>query len=281
MFKKRFLFLLFLVCLAGQLPARTWLDSTGQHTTDASFLECKGGVAYLKRDGGSIIAVPLARLSEADRKYVDTATPPVKTITGKVVSIADGDTLTVLDETKTQHKIRLEGIDCPESGQAYGTQAGKALGEKVFQKDIRVEWRETDKYKRTLGEVFFDGRWINKELVEEGWAWHYKQYSKSEVLAQAEKKAKANNLGLWSDKDPTPPWDFRHKPVAQPAPVATAPPESAPPATDQQDETVYVTKTGSKYHRAGCRYLKSSIPMPLSQAAASYSPCSVCNPPTR
>ena len=253
--------------------ARTWTDKTGKFSVEAAIVECQGGVAYLKRDEGAIVPVPVARLSAADQEHILGVFPPASFIDGKVVSIADGDTLTVLDASKIQHKVRLEGIDCPESGQAYGAQAGKALGDKVFQKDVRIEWRSKDRYGRTLGHVFYEGRWINKELIEEGWAWHYKQYSRSEVLSQAEDAARAERAGLWQDKSPTAPWDFRHKPQEFEASVQAAPSESS----NKEDPTVYVTKTGTKYHAAGCRHLaKSSIPIPLSEAQRSYSPCGVC-----
>ena len=99
------------------------------------------------------------------------ADDPPMPFTGKVVSIADGDTVTVLVD-KTQHRIRLVGIDAPESGQAFGNKAQMALGDKVFGKDVKVEWMERDRYKRILGTIYLDGRWINKEMMAEGWAWH-------------------------------------------------------------------------------------------------------------
>src|ERR1700722_14438788 len=80
------------------------------------------------------------------------ADPPRPQFTGKVVSIADGDTITVLHEN-VQHRIRLEGIDCPESHQAFGTKATKAIADKVFGKEVTIKWKARDKYKRILGEV--------------------------------------------------------------------------------------------------------------------------------
>jgi hypothetical protein len=156
---------------------------------------------------------------------------------------------------------------------------------------VTVEWRETDKYGLFLGHVILDGTWINKQLIDEGFAWHYKEYNDSAVLADAETKARAAGVGLWQDKNPTPPWVYRHPPVqprappiaAQSVPVnsfsnSSASSAQSTPATTV--ETVYVTKTGAKYHSAGCRHLsKSSIPMPLDEAADRYSPCSICHPP--
>lgn len=226
-------------------------------------------------------------------------------LVGTVVSIADGDTLTVLDETNTQHKVRLQGIDTPESGQPFGTRAREALAEKVFQQRVDVSWSERDRYQRILGDVHAGGRWINRELVAEGWAWHYRQYSADPVLAEAEGTARAAGRGLWSDPHPIPPWDWRRgvrEPVtderaeaedSSPAPSRNGRPtagstaEALAFARDQErypdlqprtpSVTVYVTRTGSKYHAAGCRYLRSSsMPISLEAARARYSACSVC-----
>src|SRR6516164_5237333 len=94
------------------------------------------------------------------------ADDPPHPFTGKVVKIADGDTITVLLE-KTQHRIRLEGIDAPEKGQAYGTKARQALADKVFGKTIRVEWKKRDRYGRIIGRVYLDKQDISLEMVKD------------------------------------------------------------------------------------------------------------------
>src|ERR1700728_4032432 len=101
---------------------------------------------------------------------VATAAKPHYTLTGKVVAIADGDTLTVLDDSKTQHKIRLAGIDAPEKGQAFGNKAREALGDKVFQQSVRIEVIDIDRYHREVGRIFLGGRFINMEMVAGGFA---------------------------------------------------------------------------------------------------------------
>jgi endonuclease YncB( thermonuclease family) len=208
---RRLAFLLLVLFLASAALSRTWTDSTGKYTTDAELREYKGGFVYLKKQNGSTARVPIGRLSQADQAHVKTVIAPANMIAGKVVAIADGDTLTLLDKSRKQHKIRLVGIDAPESTQAFGIQAKNALAAKVFQKDVVIEWREEDKYGRTLGDVILDGRWINHEMVEEGWSWHYKHFSKSEMLAEAETKARGLRAALWKDEAPTAPWDFRSK----------------------------------------------------------------------
>jgi endonuclease YncB( thermonuclease family) len=129
--------------------------------------------------------------------------------TGKVVGVHDGDTITVLDAQKVQHKIRLAGIDTPELKQAHGKDAKKALSLKVFSKHVRIEWTTKDRYKRTIGRVYLGKRDINLEMVQEGWAWHYKHYSKEKALADAEKGARAAKKGLWRSQSPVAPWNWR------------------------------------------------------------------------
>jgi endonuclease YncB( thermonuclease family) len=129
---------------------------------------------------------------------------------GKVVSIADGDTLTVLVTPSNQQvKVRLSGIDTPERKQAFGTQAKQALSAKVFGKLVRVQDNGQDRYGRTLGDIYLGERWVNLEMVAEGYAWHYKAYSKDKRLADAEVGARKAKRGLWTDRDPVPPWEFR------------------------------------------------------------------------
>jgi endonuclease YncB( thermonuclease family) len=128
---------------------------------------------------------------------------------GKVVSIADGDTITVLDADKKQNKVRLNGIDAPEKKQAFGTKSKARLGELVAGKDVVVDWKEKDKYGRIVGQVHQGSLDVNLQMVKEGLAWHYKKYSKSADLSRAEAEAKAGKKGLWADPNPVPPWEFR------------------------------------------------------------------------
>jgi micrococcal nuclease len=109
--------------------------------------------------------------------------------TGKVVGVADGDTITVLrvdGDTKTPTKVRLAGIDTPEKAQAYGTKAKQALSSQIHGETVKVVFTEKDRYGRTIGDVYWGKHWINYEMVASGWAWHYKQYSRDKRLADAE-----------------------------------------------------------------------------------------------
>ena len=129
-------------------------------------------------------------------------------LSGRVVGITDGDTLTLLVD-RTQHKIRLAEIDTPERGQPWGSKATQALSEKVFRKDVRVEVSDTDRYGRLIGKIWLEDRDINREMVREGHAWAYRQYLTDKSLLTDEAKAKEQGIGLWSVADPVAPWAWR------------------------------------------------------------------------
>lgn len=138
------------------------------------------------------------------------------TIQGKVVSVADGDTVTILDATHQQVKIRLAGIDAPEKRQPFGSRSKENLGRLVFGKNVTVDTTKQDKYGRTVGKILVNGVDANLEQVKSGLAWHYKKYESEQpqrdraIYAQAEIDARSKKAGLWSDAAPVAPWDFRH-----------------------------------------------------------------------
>lgn len=129
-------------------------------------------------------------------------------IEGKVISIADGDTFTILIDKK-ELKIRLHGIDCPESSQDFGNVAKQYLSNLIFGKTVRVKEMDVDRYGRTIGMVFHGAANINEELLKAGMAWHYKQYDKNEKWAKIELEAKESKMGLWIQPNPKAPWIFR------------------------------------------------------------------------
>lgn len=137
------------------------------------------------------------------------------TLTGLVVGITDGDTITVLDDTNTQHKIRLMGIDAPEKKQAFGNVAKKALTDFVYKKEVTVEYNKTDRYQRLIGKVIVNNVDVNLVLVSQGLAWHYVKYQNEQSIkdralyAQAELDSRLLKRGLWLDKEQVAPWDFR------------------------------------------------------------------------
>lgn len=137
------------------------------------------------------------------------------TLQGRVVGIADGDTVTVLDSSNTQFKIRLKGIDAPEKKQAFGNKSKEFLSALVFNKLVTVEYYKQDKYGRTLGKIIVDGIDANLEQIKSGMAWHYKKYQNEQsvedqfLYANAEILARSKKHGLWFDREPTPPWEWR------------------------------------------------------------------------
>lgn len=134
---------------------------------------------------------------------------------GKVVGVADGDTVTVLDDSRTQHKIRLSGIDTPERNQPSGRRAKEKLAGLVFGKTVVVEIDKVDRYGRNIGKVVIDGRDANLAMITAGLAWHYKKYqteqsaSDRRLYSRAEDDARAGQLGLWREPEPIAPWDWR------------------------------------------------------------------------
>lgn len=142
---------------------------------------------------------------------------PAETLSGRVVGVSDGDTVSVLDATNSQWKIRLMGIDAPEKNQAFGQRSKQHLSDLVFDKQVRIEYSKKDRYGRTIGKILVDGIDANLEQIKAGMAWHYKQYQKEQtssdrsLYSEAEDRARVGHVGLWADSDPTPPWEFRHK----------------------------------------------------------------------
>lgn len=130
-------------------------------------------------------------------------------ITGKVVKVSDGDTITILTEKNEQIRIRFSGVDCPEKSQAFGQKAKEFTAKFCAGKQVEIISQSKDRYGRVLGVVMVDGVNVNKELLKEGLAWHYKQYDKSKEFASLESQARRKKIGLWAEKNPIAPWEFR------------------------------------------------------------------------
>lgn len=146
---------------------------------------------------------------------------------GWVTGIADGDTLTVLDAAHKSHKIRLLGIDAPERGQAFGEKSRQSLASLAFRQAVSVDWQGRDAYGRILGRVRVaapDCRQsncpktldANLEQVKRGLAWWNKKFADTQfpgdarAYEAAERQARAARAGLWSERNPVPPWRWRY-----------------------------------------------------------------------
>ena len=139
-----------------------------------------------------------------------------ETISGRVVSVTDGDTIKVLAGTDTQFTIRLAGIDAPQHNQAFGQRSKQNLSRLVFGRNAILDCGKEESYGRFVCKVLVSGHDACLEQVRDGMAWHYKQFQDEQtpgdrkLYAAAEDAARGAHLGLWSDAHPIPPWDFRH-----------------------------------------------------------------------
>lgn len=131
------------------------------------------------------------------------------------MAVADGDTVTLVDDAQIRHKIRLAGIDAPESRQPYGQLARQFLSQMVEGQWVRVQYDKSDRYGRVVGKIEREGRDINLQLLRLGLAWHFKKYQNEQsgedraAYAQAEQQAQLDRVGLWRDPRPQAPWDYR------------------------------------------------------------------------
>ena len=169
-------------------------------------------------------------------------TPNTDTLTGKVIGVSDGDTIKVL-VNKKQVTVRLEGIDAPEAKQSFGNKSKQALSDMIFGREVTITDTSDDRYGRTIGTVILGSTNINAKMIEDGWAWHYKEYSKDKRLAELEKEAKAAKSGLWTDSNPLPPWEFRTRQKK----------ENSEPSTQ-----FWLNTSSNVRHNENCEHFKKS-----------------------
>jgi micrococcal nuclease len=140
-------------------------------------------------------------------------------IDGLVRAVYDGDTVLLATREDSRLKVRLYGIDAPETakrdspGQPFGEIARRTLMYKIMGRQVSAEIMDMDRYSRTVAVIRYAGRDINREMVTEGLAWAYRQYLQGPYASEyidAEEAARARHKGLWRDDNPQPPWEFRH-----------------------------------------------------------------------
>jgi micrococcal nuclease len=170
---------------------------------------------------------------------------------GKVIGVTDGETLTVLHDQRPE-TVRLNGIDAPETGQAFGTRAKQYTSALAFGQVVEVVVRDQDRYGRTVADVPLpDGRSLNQEIVPAGFAWQFRKYSNDATLAAAEAEARAARRGLWVDAHPVAPWEWRQaqrQRAAEPSPALS-------------DGPVIGNRRSRIYHRPDCpNYLDVAPP---------------------
>lgn len=260
---------------------REWTDDTARFRVTAILLGFSSNKVRLRRLDGKQVDVPLEKLSESDRSYlrhVGVSAEPRNSVIGRVIAITDANHVMLLDESNQLCRIRLEALDAPENRQAFGPQARQAVADKILRKIVRVEWSESDEYGHRIGNIFLDDRWINYELIEEGWAWHDKTYSHRYLLVDAEELARLRRDGLWSDVIPIPPGAYVHQvtpppleklpskrpdtPVAQRTRLSkTSRSHALPPISWSAAKTVHV----SGYHRKDGTYVRPHTRRPPSR----------------
>lgn len=129
----------------------------------------------------------------------------------KVVSVADGDTLLVIHNDQ-QVKVRLYGIDAPEHGQGFGQQAKALTAALVAGRNVDVEQKDTDQYGRMAALVKVDGQNLNELIIQNGYAWVYRQYCKERLCngwMRSEEMARKQKRGMWAGSVVIPPWEWR------------------------------------------------------------------------
>jgi endonuclease YncB( thermonuclease family) len=139
------------------------------------------------------------------------------TVTGRVVGVSDGDTLTVIDRSNQQHRIRLNGIDAPEKAQPFGNVSKQNMARLTFGREIVADCPKVDRYGREVCLVRVNDVDVALAQIEAGLAWWYRRYAKEQNLSdrqvyeQVEGAARTAGRGLWSDPVPVPPWEWRHR----------------------------------------------------------------------
>ncbi|HTN06309.1 thermonuclease family protein [Agriterribacter sp.] len=137
----------------------------------------------------------------------------VARFTGEIIKIVDGDTYDLLMEDHTVKRIRMEGIDAPERGMPYYKQSREYLGALCFRKMVTVIQTGKDRNGRIIARTLLPGvPELGWQMVNAGYAWHFKKYSASRQLAKAETRARKKRIGLWADKQPVAPWEWRKRP---------------------------------------------------------------------
>jgi endonuclease YncB( thermonuclease family) len=132
-----------------------------------------------------------------------------ETLSGTVVTVIDGDTLTVADAAKKHHRVRLLGVDAPEVKQAFGVRSARSLAQLCFRKQASVEWQDKER-SLLLAQVTCEGKEANAEQVRRGLAWvSPKQLAPGSPLYELEAYARLRKLGLWADEGAQPPWEWR------------------------------------------------------------------------
>lgn len=212
-------------------------------------------------------AAPFALVAQSPRSAAKHAT----TFRARVANVIDGDTLRVIDASGTESIVRVEGIDCPESGQPFGGVARRFVRAQAFDRDVDVRVVSRDAHHRLIARVSVNGQDLSTQLLRAGLAWHYTEYSHDAALAAAERDARQAKRGLWSESAAMPPWVWRR--------VARA--KTASGAPDVESGPFFANTSSRVFHAASCRnaHCKNcteKFPTAEAAEAAGYRPAGDC-----
>lgn len=207
---------------------------------------------------------------------LSTVTTTAQDLRGRVVAVADGDTLTVLDASKQQHRVRLNGIDAPETRQPFSQVSKDHLSSLVFGQDVIVVGSKLDRYGRLIGTVILGTTNTNLEQLRAGLAWYYREYAADvapvhrPIYEATEAEARAAKRGLWRDPQPIAPWAFR-SPTAAPTTAAPLTAVGSTP-TAAPAGTIRGNRNSRIYHLPGCPSYdavgeSNRVPFPTEAAA--------------
>lgn len=189
-----------------------WVDPKGFVSGTADSVSNYAGDVVDSAAEGRSKDIPFVESPKATSRASIVWSAPAHDLSGRVVKVTDGDTITILDANQAQHKVRLYGIDAPEYRQPYSRAAKKALAGLVERERVGVDVKDTDSYGRSVGVVYRGSVNVNLEMVKSGYAWWYKKYAPlDDDLRVAEERARTDSLGLWADPNPVPPWEWRQR----------------------------------------------------------------------
>lgn len=167
-------------------------------------------------------------------------------LSGRVIRVADGDTITIQAPDGQQHKIRLNGIDSPEIGQDFGQASKRHLTKRILDREVTVSWRKIDRYGRLVAKVTIGELDVNLEQLRAGMAWYFRKYAGDvapedrPIYEKVESAARSERRGLWEQSNPTPPWEYR------------AGQESGEPGATASDLPIIGNRNSGLYHRPDC-----------------------------
>lgn len=220
---------------------RRWSDTTGRYRLKAAFLSSEGEVVRLVTPDGIEILWPLRLLSEQDRRWLhgrgELGPTSFRIIAAEVVRVVNGETIEIVGDDSTVCRVRLKGVD---AAGASGPDSRNALAEKVLQRDVRVKWTRKEGNDCLVGDVFVGNRWINREMIEQGWTRYDRSPFESRLLAEAEDRARSARAGLWSRRQTAP--------ASVPSTFAPEPAMSAGPR--------WLTTSDGVRHNSSCRFYR-------------------------